>query len=71
MTFNESMPLVTLRTVDADNNEQTLTEYICDWPGCPNVAEHFIGVLSDIRAMAAVCRKHAALIAAARREQSP
>jgi len=62
------MPLVTLRTVDADNNEQTLTEYICDWPGCPNVAEVFIGVLADIRAMAAVCKKHAALIKARREE---
>jgi hypothetical protein len=62
------MPLVTLRTVDSDNNEQTITEYICDWPGCPNVAEHFVGVPSDIRAIAAVCKKHAALIKA-RREQ--
>jgi len=40
-----------------------LTEYLCDWPDCPNVAEHVLGVLTDIRAMAAVCREHAALIA--------
>ena len=65
------MPLVTLRTVDSDNNEQTITEYICDWPGCPNVAEHFVGVLSDIRAMAAVCKKHAALIKARREKEPP
>jgi hypothetical protein len=62
------MPLVTLRTVDAGGKETKLTEYICDWPGCPNVAEHVLGVLIGLRAFAAVCREHAAVLAA--RQQS-
>jgi len=57
------MPSVTLRALDSDSKEETVTEYLCDWPDCPNVAEHVLGVLTDIRAMAAVCREHAALIA--------
>ena len=56
------MPSVTLRTIDTDSNEETLTEYLCDWPDCPNVAEHVLGVLTDIRVMAAVCPEHLALI---------
>jgi hypothetical protein len=58
------MPSVTLRTArTADGKEETLTEYICDWPDCPNIAEHVIGVLRELRAFSAVCPKHAALIA--------
>jgi hypothetical protein len=39
--------------------EETLTEYICDWPDCPNIAEHVIGVVREIRAMAVLCTEHA------------
>jgi hypothetical protein len=57
------MPAVTLRTTRADGKEETLTEYICDWPDCPNIAEHFLGVLREIRAVSALCPAHAAMIA--------
>jgi hypothetical protein len=61
------MPSVTLRTTEpANRTEETLTEYICDWPDCPNVAEHVIGVLVELRAFCAVCTTHAKLIAARR-----
>ena len=61
------MPSVTLRTTEtANNTEETLTEYICDWPDCPNVAEHVIGLLVELRAFCAVCTTHAKLIAARR-----
>jgi hypothetical protein len=56
------MPSVTLRAIGADSKEETLTEYLCDWPDCPNVAEHVLGVLTDIRVMSAVCPEHLALI---------
>jgi hypothetical protein len=58
------MPSVTLRTTGASGKEETLTEYICDWPDCPNVAEHVVGVLRELRAFSAVCKTHAKLIAA-------
>jgi hypothetical protein len=60
------MPSVTLRTTGPTGKEETLTEYICDWPGCPNVAVHVIGVLRELRAFSAVCKTHAELIAARR-----
>ena len=60
------MPSITLRTIGEDGKEQTLTEYICDWPGCPNIAEHVLGVLIELRAFSAVCPEHAARIAAKR-----
>jgi len=60
------MPSVTLRAIGPDSKEETLTEYICDWPDCPNVAEHVIGVIVELRAYSAVCKKHAAMIASGR-----
>lgn len=57
-----SMPLVTLRNV-VDGREETLTEYICDWPGCPHPGIHLIGVLAELRLRTVVCAKHAAQIA--------
>jgi hypothetical protein len=50
-----------------DLKEETMTEYICDWPDCPDAAEHVVGVIAGLRAYSAVCKKHAAMIAAARR----
>jgi hypothetical protein len=60
------MPSVTLRTTGPDCQEETLTEYLCDWPDCPNAAEHFLGGIPELRVVAAVCRDHAALIASRR-----
>jgi hypothetical protein len=58
------MPSVTLRANEtADSDEETLTEYICDWPDCPNVAEHVVGVVIELRAMVALCSEHAKILA--------
>lgn len=61
------MPPVTLRTTDADDKTHTLTEYLCDWPDCPNVAEHVLGVLPGLRAMSALCLEHYARVVRAQR----
>lgn len=54
------MPLVTIRTglPTADGGEEVLTEYLCDWPGCPNIAVHPLGCIREIRAMVVVCEEH-------------
>jgi hypothetical protein len=57
------MPRVTLRAESPDGKEHTLTEYTCDWPDCPNVAVHVIGVVRELRAIAAVCAPHARMLA--------
>ncbi len=57
------MPRVTLRADTPDSKEETLTEFICDWPGCPNVAEHVPGVVRELRTFAAVCPQHAKMLA--------
>jgi hypothetical protein len=58
------MPRITLRTVvSADGTEDTLTEYICDWPDCPNIAEHVVGAIRELRQFAALCPEHARKLA--------
>ena len=52
------MPQVTLRAV-VDGREETITEYLCDWPGCANVAVTSLGVVRDLCMRAAVCDEHA------------
>jgi len=56
------MPQVTLRTI-VDGREETISEYICDWPGCPHVAVHVLGVVRELRLRAAMCAEHAARFA--------
>ena len=58
----DKMPPVTIRTI-IDGREEMLSEYLCDWPECPNVAVEVLGVVRDLRMRAAVCAEHAALIA--------
>lgn len=55
------MPRITISTgfCDSDGREEKLTEYICDVPGCPNLATRLLGCLVELRAMAAVCEMHA------------
>ena len=54
------MPRVTLRAHDsADRKEDTVSEYICDVPDCPNVAVRVVGVVRELRAFVAVCADHA------------
>jgi hypothetical protein len=58
-----TMPFVTIKTgfPAPDGGEETLTEYLCDWPGCPNIAVHTLGCIVEIRAFAAVCEEHVPL----------
>jgi hypothetical protein len=56
------MPHVTINTgIKApDGHEEILTEYICDWPGCPNIATDVLGYSKEIGICAAVCKEHVA-----------
>ena len=58
------MSLVTLKTgfIGADGQEETITDYMCDWPDCPNVAVHALGAVRELGAVSAVCEEHAAMI---------
>jgi hypothetical protein len=56
------VPQITLRTV-VDGREESLTEYFCDWPDCPNVAVHVVGVVRELRLRAAMCAEHATAFA--------
>ena len=56
------MPQVTIKTgiTDADGHEEELREYLCDWPGCPNIANHLLGCVKEIGLAVALCEEHAA-----------
>jgi len=55
------MPPVTIKTAIAgpDGHEEQLSEYLCDWPGCPNVAEHVLACVRELGLAFAVCQQHA------------
>jgi len=53
------LPQVSIRTT-VDGREETVSEYICDWPDCPNVATEVIGVVRELRIRSAMCAEHAA-----------
>jgi hypothetical protein len=42
-----------------DGCEDKLTEYLCDSPGCPNIASHVLGCVREIGAAVVVCDEHA------------
>ena len=54
------MPWVTIKTglTTPDGHEEQLTEYLCDHPGCPNIATHMLGVIVELRLIASVCDQH-------------
>lgn len=56
------MPRVTIRTgiIGPNGQEEVLTEYMCDFPDCPNVAEHVAGVIRELGVAAVMCDQHAA-----------
>jgi hypothetical protein len=56
------MPQVTLRTT-VDGREETLSEYLCDWPDCPNVAVSVVGIVRELRIRSVMCAEHAARFA--------
>jgi len=56
------MPQVTIRTV-VDGREETMSEYLCDWPECPNVATEVVGLVRELRIRTMMCAEHAARVA--------
>jgi hypothetical protein len=55
------MPHVTIKTglSAPDGREEQITEYLCDQPGCPNLATHVLGCVKEIGLSVAVCDEHA------------
>ena len=60
------MPSVTIKTgvTGDDGREEVLHEYLCDWANCPNIAEHAVGVVIELRASVVLCAEHAAALRA-------
>jgi hypothetical protein len=60
------MSQITLKTgiVGDDGQEEILTEYLCDWPDCPNPAEHALGFARELGTCSAVCTDHFAMLEA-------
>jgi len=54
------MPYVTITTgfLTAEGENETLTLYLCDWPGCPNAAVNVLGSIKELRALVVVCEEH-------------
>ena len=54
------MPQIAIKTglTAPDGSEEELSEYICDYPGCPNIATRVLGCARELRQMAAVCEMH-------------
>jgi hypothetical protein len=54
------MPWVTIKSglTTPEGHEEKLTEYLCDYPGCPNVARHLLGPIVELRLSASVCDDH-------------
>ena len=42
----------------ADGREELLTEYLCDHPGCPNIATQVLGCVAELSLVAVVCSEH-------------
>jgi hypothetical protein len=63
------VPQITLRHT-IDGREETLSEYICDWPDCPNVAVSVIGIARELRTRTAMCAEHAAQSTNRKRDDS-
>jgi len=61
-TRRGSVPRVTIRTgfFAADGEEEVLSEYLCDWPGCANMAAHVVDVARELGPIYVVCHEHAA-----------
>ena len=54
------MPWVAIKTglMTPEGYEEKLTEYLCDYPGCPNRATQLLGCIVELRLAAAVCEEH-------------
>lgn len=55
-----TMPWVAIKTglTAPDGHEEKLTAYLCDYPGCPNLATQMLGCIVEFRLVAAVCDEH-------------
>jgi len=55
------MPQVTIKTgiPGTDGREEELSEYLCDWPDCQNIAEHALGCVKELGLPLALCEEHA------------
>jgi hypothetical protein len=55
------IPQVTIKTgfKTPDGVEEQLTEFICDFPGCPNFATQTLGFSRELRVRTAMCDEHA------------
>jgi hypothetical protein len=54
------MPYVTVKSgmTSPDGSEDKLAEYLCDWPGCSNIANHVLGRVREIGAAVVLCDEH-------------
>jgi hypothetical protein len=54
------MPIVIINSGvrDPDGRDEKLTEYLCDWPGCANVATDTLGCVKELGIGYAVCKEH-------------
>jgi hypothetical protein len=41
-----------------DGREEELSEFMCDIPGCPNVAVHVLGASKALGVFSTVCQEH-------------
>jgi hypothetical protein len=59
-TVMVTVPRITIKTgfTAPDGREEALTEYMCDTPGCPNVATQVLGRSRELGVFAAVCPDH-------------
>jgi hypothetical protein len=55
------MPWIAIKTglTTPAGHEEELREYLCDHPGCPNIATEILGGIVELRQVAAVCAEHA------------
>jgi hypothetical protein len=58
------MPHATIRTgvLAPNGQEEVISDFLCDWPDCPNVAEHVAGVARELRRVLMLCPEHAAAL---------
>jgi hypothetical protein len=63
VAHDNDVPQVTLRTSFGEQGEEeVLQEYVCDWPDCPNIAVHILGVVKELGLCSVICDEHASLI---------
>ena len=56
-----AVPRIVIKTglINPDGREEELTEYLCDTPGCPNIATHVLGCIPQLGVFSVSCEEHA------------